>query len=172
MDIRIKKAGVFEARLLAQLGVQTFYDAFASFNKEEDMDAYMNVHYTEQRLAQELNAEGAEFYIAYQNGKAIGFAKTGQQGTPGELVNNSCRELERIYVLKQFQSLKVGEELLLHCIARAREDDIEILWLGVWEHNERAIAFYKRHGFERFSEHIFQLGSDAQTDFLFKLNLK
>jgi ribosomal protein S18 acetylase RimI-like enzyme len=57
------------------------------------------------------------------------------------------------------------------CLQFARENNSKWVWLGVWEKNERAIAFYKRWGFERFSEHIFMLGNDAQTDWLMKKNI-
>jgi ribosomal protein S18 acetylase RimI-like enzyme len=47
-----------------------------------------------------------------------------------------------------------------------------MIWLGVWEHNEHAISFYKKFGFEQFGDHIFMLGNDAQTDLLLKKNLE
>ncbi|RYE24132.1 MAG: GNAT family N-acetyltransferase [Sphingobacteriales bacterium] len=172
MDIRIDESGILDAQLLAQLGAQTFYDAFASFNKEEDMDDYMNTSFSEQRIAEEMIVPGAVFYIAYKDDKAIGFAKTGQKEPPAEIAENTCRELERIYVLKEYQSMKAGEKLLNHCIAKAKEDGLEVLWLGVWEHNNRAVSFYQRLGFERLGQHTFMLGSDAQTDWLFKLKLR
>lgn len=172
MDILIRKAGVTDASLLAALGAQTFHDAFASYNKAEDMDAYMRTSFTEKKLLDEIRAPRAEFYIAYKDGEPLGFAKTGEQPPPDEIAAFKCRELERIYVLKDYQSLKVGEKLLTHCIEKAKTEDYDILWLGVWEHNPRAIAFYQRFGFEHFGEHIFQLGSDAQTDWLMILKLR
>jgi ribosomal protein S18 acetylase RimI-like enzyme len=57
------------------------------------------------------------------------------------------------------------------CLQFARENNSKWVWLGVWENNERAIAFYKRWGFERFNEHIFMLGNDAQTDWLMKKSI-
>ena len=171
MDILIRKAEATDASLLATLGAQTFHDAFAAYNKEEDMAAYMQANFTEEKLLDEMRAPKAEFYIAYKEGEALGFAKTGEQTPPDEISAFKCRELERLYVLKDYQSLKVGEKLLTHCIEKAKAD-YEVIWLGVWEHNPRAVAFYHRFGFERFGEHIFQLGSDAQTDWLMMRKLR
>jgi ribosomal protein S18 acetylase RimI-like enzyme len=42
------------------------------------------------------------------------------------------------------------------------------LWLGVWEENTKAIAFYKKNGFVVFDTHIFRLGEEVQTDYLMK----
>jgi len=52
------------------------------------------------------------------------------------------------------------------CIEHAQMRGVEVLWLGVWERNERAIAFYNRWGFESVGTHIFLLGQDRQTDFI------
>jgi ribosomal protein S18 acetylase RimI-like enzyme len=51
-------------------------------------------------------------------------------------------------------------------LAAARVRGAETLWLGVWERNARAVAFYRKYGFTRVGEHTFVLGSDTQTDWL------
>ena len=38
------------------------------------------------------------------------------------------------------------------------------LWLGVWERNARAQAFYRKCGFRKVGTQIFVVGSDPQTD--------
>lgn len=61
--------------------------------------------------------------------------------------------------------------LMQTCLAYARKKDVETVWLGVWEHNTRAIAFYEKNGFKKIGEHTFMLGEDAQTDWLMKKDL-
>jgi ribosomal protein S18 acetylase RimI-like enzyme len=46
------------------------------------------------------------------------------------------------------------------------------MWLGVWEHNPRAIAFYHKHGFVDVGDHVFLLGEDPQTDIIMELDLR
>jgi ribosomal protein S18 acetylase RimI-like enzyme len=53
----------------------------------------------------------------------------------------------------------------------ARNSGYESLWLGVWEHNHRAKAFYERWGFVPVGTETFLLGSDEQTDVLMHLVL-
>jgi len=60
---------------------------------------------------------------------------------------------------------------MLGCLAIAAKEGFKTVWLGVWEHNPKAIAFYEKWGFEKFGAHSFMLGTDAQTDLLMKKNL-
>jgi ribosomal protein S18 acetylase RimI-like enzyme len=48
----------------------------------------------------------------------------------------------------------------------ARARGAQTMWLGVWERNPRAVAFYSKYGFTRVGEHTFMLGADAQTDWV------
>jgi ribosomal protein S18 acetylase RimI-like enzyme len=75
-------------------------------------------------------------------------------------------EIERIYVDSKFHGEGIGKSLLDKCIQLARLKNIKTVWLGVWEHNPNAIAFYKKYGFKKFDDHIFLLGRDPQTDWL------
>jgi len=58
----------------------------------------------------------------------------------------------------------VGASLLRACLDEARRAGHRTIWLGVWERNERARAFYRKWDFREAGTQIFQLGSDAQTD--------
>jgi ribosomal protein S18 acetylase RimI-like enzyme len=75
-------------------------------------------------------------------------------------------------VLQAFQERKIGQWLLDLAIAIAQERNADQVWLGVWERNPKAIASYRKNGFREFGKHLFQLGSDGQTDILMKLHLK
>ncbi|PZQ78157.1 MAG: GNAT family N-acetyltransferase, partial [Flavobacterium johnsoniae] len=77
-----------------------------------------------------------------------------------------------IYVLKEFHGKKVGQLLYEKAIQIAKETKSDYVWLGVWEENHRALAFYKKNGFVEFDKHIFRLGNDEQTDIMMKLQLK
>jgi diamine N-acetyltransferase len=58
------------------------------------------------------------------------------------------------------------------CLDYIQQQGCDTVWLGVWEHNPRAIAFYEKWGFEKFGAHDFLLGTDLQTDILMKKKLK
>jgi len=77
-------------------------------------------------------------------------------------------ELARIYVITKMIGAGDGKALMNACIDVARQNNKDVLWLGVWEHNPRAIRFYTGFGFEKFDEHDFILGNDVQRDWLMK----
>ena len=60
--------------------------------------------------------------------------------------------------------LKAGPALLERCLDEARARGAKTFWLGVWERNDRARAFYGRYGFTEVGDHVFVVGTDPQRD--------
>lgn len=170
-QLRLSAACHGDAAALAKLSTDTFFETFASFNTKEDMAAYLSQHFTPARLREELEDPASAFVIARYDGTLAGYMKLKRSVAPEELGAQQTLEIERLYVLQPYQSKKVGAALMQHAIDTARGEGARVLWLGVWEHNPKAIAFYERWGFETFGSHGFQLGSDLQTDLLMKLEL-
>jgi GNAT superfamily N-acetyltransferase len=74
-------------------------------------------------------------------------------------------QLKRIYVLKEFHSKKIGAALMHFALQFATEKDYELLWLGVWEGNDKAKLFYRRWGFEYINQpYSFFVGNTVHTD--------
>ena len=73
-------------------------------------------------------------------------------------------EIQRIYVDPSVIGQGLGAILMQACLDEAEAHEYETIWLGVWEHNHRAIAFYEKWGFDTVGKQLFQLGSDEQTD--------
>jgi diamine N-acetyltransferase len=171
--IQIKPATVSDWQLIQEMGRTTFYDTFAADNTEADMQQFLALHYSDEAVQRELADATASFYIIYEEEKDAGYLKLAATGTPPEGLNSGkAVEIERIYVRKDFLGKKIGQALMAFSVEEARRRDCDTIWLGVWEYNARAIAFYKKWGFEIFGTKIFLLGSDAQTDFLMQLSLK
>ncbi len=166
--LMITLATVDDAELLTDLGITTFCETFMADNKQEDMDKYIAEEMNIDKIRTELNDKANLFLLAAYDKKVAGYAKMRSVKTPGELNSKSPLELERLYVLKEYHSKKVGAGLMQYCIDYAIVNKHDALWLGVWEHNHRAINFYKKWGFEQFGSHIFRLGDDDQTDILMK----
>lgn len=169
--ISIRLATGNDVSLLIQLGVQTFHDTFAEMNTQSDMDLYLQRNFNEAQVISELNDPENTFLIAESNGKAAGYAKLRKGTTPSELAGVHALELERLYAKKEFIGKQVGKQLMDRCVSIAKDQGFATLWLGVWEHNHRAIAFYEKCGFERFSSHPFMLGTDLQTDNMMKKDI-
>ncbi len=169
--LQILPANPTHAALLSQLSSKTFYDTYAHANTKEDMDQYISEHFTEEEIRQEINDKHIFLFIAFSEGKAMGYVKLGTATSPEQLGGKSAMEIERVYVEKEFQSKNIGAALLKHSIAFAKEKKVKVLWLGVWKNNSRAIKFYEREGFKKFGTKPFTLGRDLQEDFMMKMEL-
>ena len=170
-NIEITKINLSELKQLQSIGKQTFFETFAESNTEENMQQYLTEGFTDDKLSLELKNQNSEFYFAKLNEKVVGYLKINFGLAQTELKENIGLEIERIYVLKEFHGKNVGQILYDTAFEIAKRINAEYLWLGVWEHNPRAINFYKKNGFVEFDKHIFKLGDDEQTDIMMKLKL-
>jgi ribosomal protein S18 acetylase RimI-like enzyme len=171
-QIRIREATMKDAALIADISRETFYEAIAPFNTKENMDKFMGGDFSREKLMSEVGEDGHIFLLAYWKDQPSGYLKLRQNKAPEALRRFATIEIARIYVSQQAIGLGLGKALMQKSIDLAGAMEKEVLWLGVWEHNQKAIAFYTQWGFERFGEHIFMLGDDAQTDWLMKKTLR
>ncbi|OJX54367.1 MAG: GNAT family N-acetyltransferase [Flavobacterium sp. 38-13] len=171
-DIQLKKVTLIDIDQLQKIGRQTFFETFAESNTEENMKKYLENSFSTEKLHSELSNTNSEFYFAVEEDIVIGYLKINFGASQTELKDDKALEIERIYVLKEFHGKKVGQLLYEKAIQIAKETKSDYVWLGVWEENHRALAFYKKNGFVEFDKHIFRLGNDEQTDIMMKLQLK
>lgn len=155
-----------DAGLLADLGRRTFAETFAGTNDPVRLARFLEETYSPARQGEELRDPALTTLLARVDGVPAGFAQL-RRG-PGEpcVDGPAPVELQRIYALAAFLGTGVGKALLAACVDRARAAGFRTLWLGVWEHNPRALAFYARHGFRQVGSHPFDVGGDLQTDLI------
>ena len=156
---------------LQELGRQAFTETFAPYNTQEDLQDYLNEGFNELKLLRELNNPDSAFFFAVAEGKNVGYLKINTGLAQTELKVADSLEIERIYVLREFFHLKAGQVLLDKAKKIALEKGMKRIWLGVWEENFRALAFYRKNGFVEFDKHIFRMGKDEQTDLMMQLIL-
>ncbi|HYN85524.1 MAG TPA: GNAT family N-acetyltransferase [Pyrinomonadaceae bacterium] len=169
--IEIRRGDAGDAASLAELGARTFYETFAADNTPEDMAAYLSSAFTPELLAQELADPRSCFFVAEAAGEAVGYAKLHAGEAPDGVRGDKPVELARLYVAQEWLGRGVGPELMRACLAEARAGGHRTVWLGVWEHNHRARAFYRRLGFRDVGAKIFVVGFDEQTDTVMELSL-
>jgi len=164
--VTIRRGDPDDANLLAELGARTFEETFAVDNTEENMAAYLASSFSPEQQAAELAHPGSIFLIAEVGGIAAGYAWL-HAGEPGEGVEGAKPiELVRLYVSREWLGRRVGHALMDACLDAAWKAGFETIWLGVWERNHRAQAFYRKWDFSAVGHHVFYLGSDPQTDIL------
>jgi diamine N-acetyltransferase len=155
---------------LVELSRTTFTETFADANTPENMAAYLDECMTPTALEQELKDVDNKFYFICHEQRPVGYLKL-RITQPNAHFNEMQLEIERIYVLREFQGKKFGVALMQFAFEFAKQHCIKRVWLGVWEHNHKAIQFYRGFGFEIFGSHIFTLGADPQTDLLMHRDL-
>jgi ribosomal protein S18 acetylase RimI-like enzyme len=174
LDLIIRRGKADDAELLAELGARTFFETFAADNTPEDMAAYLATAFSPAQQAAELADPRATFLVAETSGDnsvAVGYAMIRSGDVPPEVTGNKPIELVRLYAVRESLGGGVGAALLQACIDEAKQRGYETLWLGVWEHNNRAQAFYRKWNFHEMGTHVFQLGDDPQTDLLMQRSI-
>lgn len=167
----IFKAGPGDTESVARIGRETFYETWRPVNTEEDMQRYLAEAFAAEKIAAELAHEKNTFLVAKSGKEVVGYAKLRRDRTHEVFGDEQAIELERIYVDGRYQDKKIGKALMDECLAIARKEGHAWFWLGVNIDNAKAIAFYKRYGFEIFGIKQFRLGDAVDDDYLMKLKL-
>ena len=164
--MKIRIATIEDIDSLCEIGVETFVETYEHQNTPQNLHHYLQEKLNKKQILNEIQTPQTIFLLVELENKAIGYAK--MRVNLVENPDKSSLEIERIYISKIYHGKKYGAILMQKCIDVALENNYKSLWLGVWEDNPKAIKFYQKWGFEIFGKHIFQLGDDAQTDFLMK----
>ena len=166
VKITIRYATATDNVLLADLGARTFYDTFAADNTPENMAAYLAASFSPEKQAAELADPSSVFLIAEVEGVVVGFAGLKGGQPPAGITGLRPIEIARIYSRKEWIGYGVGAALMQACLDEAEKRGCDAVWLGVWEYNQRARAFYRKWGFVAVGTQLFQLGDDPQNDLL------
>lgn len=166
-SIVLKRATSDDLTSLRDISISTFQQAFAMDNTEENMKGYLGTSFSNEQLAHELASPHSEFYLAKTSHDVIGYLKINIE-LPEAYSTHHTIEIERIYVDHAYHGKGIAQLLMDKAFQRAKDIEAHQIWLGVWEKNPRAIAFYRKYGFADYDKHIFKLGDDLQTDILMK----
>ena len=121
MPIQLIQATINDLETVRQIGIDTFYESFASVNTEENMAHYLKTGFSVEKVASELGNADSEFHLAYDGDDLIGYLKVNHGPAQSELKDDTALEIERIYVLRAWQGLKVGQLLYNKAIDIARQ---------------------------------------------------
>ena len=164
----IRLATPDDAPALAAAGSAFFRDTFGAANRPEDMEDYLARAFSESRQRAELTESGARVLIAIgSDGEIVGYVHVRLGAAPAAAsVAPVARsgEIARLYADRRWHGRGLGAALMDAAVTTAAQWGAELVWLGVWEQNSRAIAFYAKHGFVDVGEQEFLLGSDRQRD--------
>ncbi|MEH7336204.1 GNAT family N-acetyltransferase [Neobacillus drentensis] len=166
MTINVKQCTLEDSRKLQEISSETFYETFKEQNSAENMNAYLEKAFNLPQLEKELSNNSSQFFFVYYDNEVAGYLKVNTNDAQSEEMGEESLEVERIYVKKEFQKHGLGKYLFNKAVEIAIEGNKKKIWLGVWENNENAIAFYKKMGFVQTGAHSFYMGDDEQIDFI------
>lgn len=166
MVINIKKCTLEDSRELQEISHETFDETFKHQNSPENMNAYLERAFNLIQLKKELSNPSSQFFFVYFNNEVAGYLKVNTDNAQSEEIGDESLEIERIYIRNKFQKHGLGKCLLNKAMEIAMECKKNKIWLGVWERNENAIAFYRKKGFIQTGAHSFYMGDEEQVDFI------
>ena len=167
-DIQLVEVSMKDLEMLQQISRRTFQQTFAAVNTAEKMQSFLTEHFSREKLLKEWSDPDSFFFFAKSDGLPAGYLKINRGLAQTVLPDEGGLEIERIYVDLELKGRGIGALFIQKAGELAKEFGLKYVWLGVWEHNESAIRFYEKKGFRPYSQHIFKLGDDEQTDILMK----
>ncbi|KAF4326255.1 hypothetical protein G195_000061 [Phytophthora kernoviae 00238/432] len=166
MTVEIRACSHEDLQKLQEISIETFNDTFKDQNSPDNMRAYLARAFNAKQLEAELSNSCSDIFFVYYNDELAGYLKLNRDEAQSEKMSEASLEIERIYIKKKFQKHGLGKYLLNQAIETALEHNKKNIWLGVWERNDNAIAFYNRMGFVQTGSHSFYMGDEEQIDFI------
>jgi ribosomal protein S18 acetylase RimI-like enzyme len=162
---RIRHATAEDAAALAEFGARTFSETFAAENTAEDMRLHLACAWSPALQLAEIEDPTLDTLLAFsREGVLAAFAQLRADYAPSAVPTERAFEIKRFYVDRPWHGSGLARELMSAVEVQARRRGARELWLGVWERNPRAQAFYRKCGFEKVGTQIFVVGTDPQTD--------
>lgn len=171
--IRVRRASVDDAVRLSEFAERVFRETFEATNDPADMAAYLGEAFSVDLQRDEIAEAGAIVLLAEEaeaesedTATLAGYSHLTAGEVPECVDGPAPRELKRFYIDGAWQGTGLAQMLMRTTLEAAIAVGARTLWLGVWEHNPRAIAFYRKFGFVEAGSHDFMLGRDRQTDLI------
>ena len=171
MTMSEKKCAIDELQILQKISIETFNETFKEQNSPENIKTYLDRAFNLKQLEKELSNNNSEFYFVYYNDEIAGYLKVNINEAQSEEMREDSLEIERIYIKREFQKYGLGKYLLNKAMEIAIEHNKKKIWLGVWDKNDNAIAFYKKMGFVQTGAHSFYMGDEEQIDYIMSKTL-
>ena len=168
MKLEIRRCGEADLDALRRIGQQTYDETFRSMNSPETMEAYLSEAFDSEKLRAELQNPHCRFFFLYADGELAGYLKLNDAPAQTDIKDPESLEVERFYIRSEHQGKGLGRLLMRHVLEVAAESRVSYIWLGVWERNLDAIAFYERMGFREAGRHEFRMGNEVQSDLLMR----
>lgn len=171
-DWTIRPAGAADAPALAAFAERTFLETFGHLYPEADKAAYCAVRFTAARALADMEAPGRRILLAHDSAGLAGYCDMGGLEVPAPDPPAGALELHRLYLDQRTRGTGLADRLMAETFDWARARGAPVLYLGVWAHNGRALAFYRRHGFEIVGAYQFRVGNTLDDERIMRRHMR
>jgi len=160
-EVVIRIADASDSSYIALLGRVTFTETFGHlFTDPEDLLHYLEATFSVSKIERSLKKSKTVYWIAFADRLPVGYAKLKLESPSPFITTKKISQLQKIYVLKDFLSLKIGFNLQKKMLEKAKKLGSNEIWLSVLNSNDRAINFYLKNGFKLIGNHDFKIGKE------------
>ncbi len=165
-DIRLRSAVPADAPALALVAGATFLETFANIIAGPDIVAHVAANNSAEKFGGWIGDAESRLWIAERKATAapIGYALLTTPDLPDIVTGADDAELKRIYILSRYHGGGLAGRMMEAVVAEAKAMGKTRLLLGVYAANDRALAFYRKQGFEIVGDRRFQVGAALFED--------
>jgi ribosomal protein S18 acetylase RimI-like enzyme len=165
-QVEIRVATPSDAAAFSKFIERLYRETFEADNTIENMDAYLASAFSEEKQLAEILDPLRSVTLAFAKSEIVGCAQLSIREPDAEISIPTPIELLRLYVDFRFHGTGLAQRLIEDSFEISRKKGFKSIWLGVWEHNLRALKFYRKLGFEEAGSHVFHMGTDPQRDLI------
>lgn len=149
---QVRQATAEDAQAISAIGHASFSDTFGHLFTAEQLQSYLARVYGVNKITSSLGKPNNQYWVVTEPGnpksQAVGFLKVKWHSPCPALSEATTIQLQKMYVLPQYQRSGVGHQLMDVFLATWHEaHPQQSVWLQVLGTNEKAKAFYTRYGF-------------------------
>jgi ribosomal protein S18 acetylase RimI-like enzyme len=165
----IRKATIDDVQYISLLARMTFTEAFQHYYRDrQDLLDYYEREFSVSKIQSSLLKDNNAFWIAFYDQLPVGYSKLKKHSKTEFINSGKVSQLQKIYVLQDFNSRKIGFRLLNEMLEETKRMKNKYLWLSVLKSNERALSFYTKSGFNPAGEHSYAIGKEHFEFFVLK----
>ena len=160
----IRPATVDDVDVLCRLGAATFRETYRAISDPGEVDEYADTHFSAAKVAAWFSRPCARTLLACVGESPVGYAHVRSAKVPACVADRKAVELSRLYLLASAQGSGVGGALIAAALADVVALGGRTVWLGAYDKNVKALAFYARRGFVQVGTHEFEFGGQVYAD--------
>jgi diamine N-acetyltransferase len=168
----IRHANAEDAAVLATFAGRAFTDTYLGLDDPQEIADYCAEHFQPEVMVGVIRDPACTTLLAWMGEQLAGYAILRAAPAPGCVTGPEPLQLWRLYLGQGFIGQGLGAQLMAEVHAQARRRGARTLWLGVYDRNERAVAFYQRFGFAQVGSSQFLFGGRFYADPIYAVIVK